>query len=438
MIREPAGLVAADLLIRQIIDTGSRAPGGASATPDDWRQVADLAVRHGLASLLFKRLKDSPARAGIPADAWENLRLAYFAATDKSMHLYRELVLVLRRLRSSDIPVIVMKGAHLAETVYGDVTLRPMHDADLLVRPADLPKAQSILFSMGWHQHLSEDIEARCKWSDHLGIFYHRGSAIEIHWTLEIPVSPFKIDVDGLWERAQPATCAGVEVLALAPEDTLLQLALHATYHHCLEHGLRPLHDVAEVVRHYGPALDWSLVVSRATGWGAEKYVGLTLQLAKSLMGAAVPDHVLEQLVPGGIDRCLLETARRATIDQVSFGRWKPQPLFDMWGAKSLGDKTKLLWQRVFLPRDEMAIKYPESEGAKHLYRYHALRFRDIARTYWLRTVVPALALAWRRAPRPRAAGAEPVDDIQSAVQRDRDIVLANWLTSRKPERSQE
>jgi hypothetical protein len=436
--KEPAYPVAAELLIRRLTATGPRAPVDVSVTPEDWRTAVEIAFHHGLAPIFFRSLKAGGGRAGVPADAWDRLRIAYFTAADRSLHLYRELRVVLESLRGLGIPVIVLKGAHLAETVYGDVALRPMYDADLMVRKADLSRTQEVLLGMGWYQHLSEDIEERCKWSDHLGIFYRRGSAIEVHWNIEVPVSPFKLDGNGFWKRAQPVVCAGVEVLALSPEDTLLQLSLHATYHHCLEHGLRPLHDVAEVVRHYGPTLDWSLVVSRATGCGAEKCVGLTLRLSKSMLGAAVPEDVMEQLVPGGIDQGLLETARRAVLGQVSFGRWTPQPLFTMWGAKSIGDRAKLFWNRVFLPRDEMAIKYPESEGAKHLHFYHLLRLRDIMRTYWRMTLLPSVALAWRRAARHRGAGPDSVEGPDAEAQRDRDIQLGDWLKSREPEKDDE
>ncbi|MBN2465613.1 nucleotidyltransferase family protein, partial [candidate division WOR-3 bacterium] len=87
----------------------------------DWNAVLNTAARNSLEPLLFKRLKESGTRAYVRPDAWNQLRLAYFESARKNLHLYRELRPVLRLLRDSDIPVIVLKGAFLAEAVYGDV-----------------------------------------------------------------------------------------------------------------------------------------------------------------------------------------------------------------------------------------------------------------------------------------------------------------------------
>jgi hypothetical protein len=177
---------------------------------------------------------------------------------------------------------------------------------------------------------------------------------------------------------------AGVEVLALSPEDLLLHLCTHACSKHCLGDGLRPLCDVSETIQRFRSELDWAEVAERAHEWGAAKHVGLMLHLARSMLGAGVPDDVLEQLVPGGIDQRILATARESVLSRTGYRQWVS--LLDILGVESLGDKVRLLWERVFLSRGEMAETYPASRNARHLYRYYALRLRDVIRTYWSHT----------------------------------------------------
>jgi hypothetical protein len=397
-----------------------RHPSSTGGEPVDWHAVATIAADHILTPLLYKRLKESDAQALVPVDVWERLRQVYVAGAIRSMRVYRELRPVLRRLRGSGIKVVVLKGMFLAEAVYGDAALRSsMADVDIMVPREELPRVQATLLDMGFGPRERKDIELLCRTTKGLAPFTRSGFTVEPHWSLFHPTSPFRTDVDGLWARACPATIAGVEVLALSPEDLLLYLCLHTSHKHSLGLGLLPFCDIAETVRHYGPRadnrpttektervkpgsgpyhqslrelcdstsdsgrgseLDWSQFTDRAREWGATRHVGLALDLARSLLGAGVPDAVLEQLVPEGIDPRILETARESVLALTGYEQWVP--LFDEFGARSFGDKARVSWRRVFLSRGEMASHYPDSRTSRHLYPYYALRLRDVVRAF--------------------------------------------------------
>jgi hypothetical protein len=370
--------------------------------------MADL---QGVAPLLFKRLKRSNAQCYVPADAWKQLRLAYFAGASMNRRLYRELGPVLRRLRSSGIPIVALKGAYLAEAVYGDVALRPMCDVDLMVPRAELPRALAVLFDLGGDYERSEHYDS-LDWTGHHHVrpVVVHDLTLEIHWTLVPPSGPVRIDAAGLWDRARPVTIAGVEVLALSPEDLLLHLCLSLGHQGFA--GLKRICDTAETIHRFRSEMDWVQVVERAREWDAPRHVGLALNLARSMLGAAVPDDVLEQLIPGGLDQRKLETAQECVIAQTNCLR--SGTLIDDWGAMSLSGKAKLSWERIFLSREDMAVMYPAARQAKHLWPYYVLRLRDVTRT---------LAAAVFRRGLPTA---------RSGMQ-GRNAALANWLRSGKP-----
>ena len=312
------------LLLRCLSD--GREPSAVSREPaTDWNEVVEVAVREHLAPLLFRRLKESDARAGVPADAWKRLRRAYFTSGDRNTRLYRELQTVLQRLCDSRVKVVVLKGAFLAEAVYGDLALRPMCDTDLLVPRAELPRAQAILLDLGYGPREREDIELLCRENTELAPFVREDSYVELHWGIEDPASSLRdkirVDTAGLWARARSATIAGVQVLALSPEDLLLHLCLHASREHGLECGLRPFCDIAETIRYYGSQLNWPQFVDRAREWDAARYAGLTLHLAKSLLAVPVPESVLGQLVPGGLDPRLLKQATECVLAEKPYER---------------------------------------------------------------------------------------------------------------------
>jgi hypothetical protein len=264
-----------------------------------------------------------------------------------------------------------------------------------MVPRADLTRAQAILLDVdGVHPKRpneearelgaqDEDIETGCGKAEHAPPVLIRDLAIELHWTIAFPTGSVRIEPGSLWDRAQPALIAGVEVLSLPPEDLLLHLCLHFCYHHgCV--GMRYLCDIAESIDRFGDKMNWPEVAERAHKWRASRYAGLALYLARNMLRAEVPGDLLERLVPGGIDQRVLEAARESVLTQTDYRQ--RVPLFLLLGARSLEDKAKLSWKRVFLSRDEMAAKYPATRGSKHFYLYYALRLRDVIRTYTFHT----------------------------------------------------
>ncbi|HTW91937.1 MAG TPA: nucleotidyltransferase family protein [bacterium] len=381
-----AGSFTEEFLLRCL--SVGREPLAVGRESIDWHAVLALADKHRLTSLLYARLGQSHSQSWVPADGWERMRRTYTASAIRSMCFQREIRTVLRSLRSSGIPVIVLKGSFLAESVYGDGALRPMADVDLMVPRANLPEVQSILLDMGFGPRARDDIDLLCRWHMELAPFSRAGFTVESHWTIANPTSPFRIDVAGLWARARPVTIAGVSALALSPEDLLLHLCLHSAHEHSLGIGLQPVCDIAETVGHYESKLDWAQVTERAREWGASRYVGLALHLTQSMLEAAVPGAVLEQLVPDGIDRRVCKTVRQYAFGRAGYERSVPLfdrfgvPFFDRFGVQSFSERVRLSWRRVFLSREEMAAKYPASRDSRCVSLYYALRARDVIRTY--------------------------------------------------------
>src|SRR5256714_9038363 len=115
----------------------------------DWDALAREAVRHGVAALVHARLEDNDC--GAPQAVRQVLKASHLRTGLENLRLLTRLGSLLRRWQARGIDVIVLKGAHLAQSVYGDPALRPMGDADLLLRRADLDGASALLRESGWH-----------------------------------------------------------------------------------------------------------------------------------------------------------------------------------------------------------------------------------------------------------------------------------------------
>jgi|SRR2546422_3654964 len=381
----------------------------------DWDEVIRESARQGITPLFYKRLRAADPGAVVPARVTGLLREFSIGSALKSLRLYHELSEILDALRSEEIPVIVLKGAYLAECVYGDKALRPMRDLDLMVRRCDLSRAEAKLVEMGYRQRPEPYAEWDYSASAHLHPLTKPGGVvIEIHWTIESPTEPFAIDVEGLWGRARPAKIAGVDVLVLSPEDLLLHLCVHTAFHHQLVLGLRGCWDILETIRHFGKAIDWEQLQRRARRWGVAKYVCLTLHLAKELVGAAVPAEALAGLEPSGLEPRLIALARAEILGQTTTVPVSAR-FAQMWGSSRILEKASLLVKTVFPTKKSLGRMYPACRGPRWLYLYYPVRWRDLLRQYG-----PS---AWQMARRD--------ENVTALVRREHErAILMNWLKS--------
>ena len=264
---------------------------------DTWLQVLQLARRYGIFPLLYQRLIRERATLLLPTFIYQPIRAAYFQTLAENSRRYATLAQVLAALRSSDIPVILLKGAYLAEHIYQDIGLRPMADFDLLVPRLDLLQTLEILRGAGfepYHEYIEEVDNAL---SHHAPAIIKNGLVLEMHWDLVDPDSPLQTDLPGLWQRAMPVQLQdGSQALALAPLDLLLYLCVHTSYGHIFHSQIYSLCDIREVLAVLGGQIDWQAFIVAVDSWNARKGVYLALSLASELLGADVPPEVLTAL----------------------------------------------------------------------------------------------------------------------------------------------
>jgi hypothetical protein len=380
-----------------------------------WDIIIQQALKHHLAPLLYHRFNTHGLDATIPPKVLQKLQDIYLASMVRNTRLLHELAQVLTILQNNNIPLIGLKGVHLAETIYDDVALRLMDDIDLLVKKSDLATVRENLQEMGYNPIRHFWIEAETASYDGLPAFTKAEAVpIEIHWNIEAPTSPFKIDIDELWHRAQPVTIAGVKMLALCPEDLLLHLCLHAAYHHQFEHGLRALCDINETIRRYGDEINWEQVWLSARRRGASKPVYLTLYFARELLGTTVPKEVLHSLEPEDLDTELMTWVRA----QILTDRASNPPIYNLarvWSAKRLQDKARILLKSIFPSPEVMATMYPVPPNSKRIYLFYPARLKDLLFRYgWI---------IWRLLRQEEKA-------IALAEQEDQQFALRDWMAS--------
>lgn len=108
----------------------------------NWNYLVDVAKRSKIVPLFFNNLRKNRLEILLPNQIRSELEKVYFAIGLQNTCYFRELKGILNTFSIDGIDFIVLKGAALAEEVWGNVALRQMSDIDILVRKKDLVAAE--------------------------------------------------------------------------------------------------------------------------------------------------------------------------------------------------------------------------------------------------------------------------------------------------------
>jgi hypothetical protein len=223
-----------------------------------WNELLDDAEYHGLETLLAAHIRTAGVQ--IPAAASDRLKARSVQQSHALAVRTRVVLECLSALEQAGIPVLVLKGAALAQLVYADPLLRPMHDVDMLVPATAAPLAWGVLHDLGFsasgpaigpsHHHL----RAASRTLDGATI------TVELHTNL-FARTPFvaPLSHQDLCGASQPFEWNGLTVRTLGCADMLWHVYAHAFAINVFCRGVRLISvaDVMHVTEAWLDAIDW-------------------------------------------------------------------------------------------------------------------------------------------------------------------------------------
>ena len=261
----------------------------------DWVWLLGAAEQNGMAPLLYWHL-NRLAPAAVPGAVLDDLRQRFLANARRTLLLTGELLRLLPLFAGHGIRAIPFKGPTLAAYAYGNVALRHFMDLDLLIAPADLPRARQLLAAEGYRSELSLAPDQEDAYLASIGQlpFVTEGGTclVELHARIAPRAFHFPLGPERLWARLRPLSLGGREIHTLAGEDLLLVLCAHGAKH--LWASLGWVCDVAELLR-AGPAMNWAAVMEEARSLRCVRILLLGLVLAHDLLQAPMPEDLLGQ-----------------------------------------------------------------------------------------------------------------------------------------------
>ncbi|MGD2147174.1 MAG: nucleotidyltransferase family protein [Anaerolineae bacterium] len=377
-----------------------RCPLAAEATADRaWERLIALARREGVAPLLYHGTRP-PAPGLLPDWVLEELHLDYVRTARKNTLWFTGLEEALRLLAQQGVPVILLKGAALAEGLYGNLALRPMADIDLLVHERHVPLALESLSDLGYRYSGDSNLQPQDVHANQLML---RGpepiaALIEVHWALFwFPYYQRSVSDEWLWSTARAVRVGDVSALALGPEALLLHLCGHLLHHYGGDGGpfrLLWIHDVVEFIQRHGCEVDWEMLIEQARDSDLVLALRQVFDQLADEWGAPIPAEVLGRLraqVPAATE---VRARSWLAATNVSMRRY---PMASLAALPDWRSKTAYLWNDLLFPSRAFMV------------RRYAIRHPLLVPLYYPHRWISGLAreLALRRATSPPGAPPE-------------------------------
>jgi hypothetical protein len=258
---------------------------------------------NGVSSIVAHSLITIFGKDNIPSH-W---KFEYESVEEKITSYMDELETVAALLDKHNIKLLALKNSGITKGLYPHYGSCPMGDVDVLVSKNVFRQAHEILTIAGYKLKFRSPLE-----EDNIEAAEHGGGAeysVQLadgkHLWFELQWRP----VAGRW--IQPGqepkaddlidcskAISGSKVRLLAPEDNLLQVALHTAKHSYVRApGFRLHTDVDRIVTEEN--IDWDIFVSKVLKLKLKTSVYISLCMAKVLLDSPIPPQVLTKIKPG-------------------------------------------------------------------------------------------------------------------------------------------
>ena len=287
-----------------------------------WKLFTGLAVRHGVAALVWQNITDLGLTGCVPETERILLEGLRFKSIARVSWITETAAGVTSLLEQEGIKVVLLKGLALEHTVYGSRGLRQMSDADLLVAPSDALRARDILVREGFrsmplksplYRHIILDL------GNHLPELHRGGISVDLHYRLFGPEGEEMV-VRAI-EESEMIVSGDRFFRVLPPLTSFLALVSHIYKHEIKgEFQLRLWTDIYLLLQRYGGSILVPGLPAAAEKAGIPAEARIVLTVMEQVWGVTIPEAMRaredEELAKAG--RFLDDLAHPGSVEPVS------------------------------------------------------------------------------------------------------------------------
>jgi len=257
----------------------------------EWERFSDLAVRNGIAAFIIENIIENNLQHLLPAEELNKLQAFRNKTLARVTFLNVTAAEISGTLAKHGIKTVLLKGAALEATVYGNKGLRQMNDIDILVSEDRSIEAWDILRCCGYEDRpLKSPLYKKIvtELGNHLPELHARGISVDIHHSL-FQKHARQLTARGI-EEALPVDVCGVRCYVLPPRLAFLGMIKHIQKHGVKgEFQVRLYLDLFLLLKHNREQILCPVLAEEAEEAGISKDLSAVLYLLTYYFKADIP-----------------------------------------------------------------------------------------------------------------------------------------------------
>lgn len=325
----------------------------------NWNQLIEKTSRHGVMPLFYKSLNNINC---VSRHNLYKLKSKFLDNLKKNILLARELQEVLVLFDQHEIAAIPFKGATLAISVYGNLSLRQFSDLDILVNERDFIKAKNLLINReyysndNWFFNEKQEVSFIQSMGEHSFVNKEKQVDIDLHIRLVAGyLFNLSANLDYFWERIETVSILDRQVATFKAEENLIYLCIHGTK--SFWEKLIWICDVAELINKNND-LNWHDLLKKSEELGCLRMLLLGCFLANNLLSTKLPPEIIDQIDRDQhinylaliVEQKLKDEIQYPCVDEYTLANL----LFHIRALDKLSDRLIYIWQyllvRIFYP----------------------------------------------------------------------------------------
>ena len=278
------------LLLDAALFDGDRATNAFRA----WRSSVQLEAEFSRGSYrLLPLVYHNMLQLGVRDPLMGRLKGVYRRSWYETHQLFHRTQPLVKQLADAGIDVMLLKGAPLALSYYGNVALRPMADLDVAIPQHRLDDTLGIMRRLDWRFSADPDGDM-VRFRHAVQCFGPDGTEVDLHWRVMYEISGDTGDA-AFWASSEALDFMGTVVRQPDPTHTLLLIVVHGIRWN-LETPVRWIPDALAVLRTRGADIDWDRLLALATQHRVTYRLGLGLTYLARTTDAAIPARILGRI----------------------------------------------------------------------------------------------------------------------------------------------
>jgi len=223
--------------------------------------LLNLAISNGVLPLVYAQLKkheDFAFHKVFQKHAQDIHKLNFFMSS--------QLLQLVFLLKQEAITILPIKGPLLSQHAYGNISMRPFSDLDVLVEVKNLVKVANVLLSLGYEAE--KDIQAFShpfileSFSDLSFVHPVTGLIIELHWKLLKSANAGLGNIENLFTNSISLPFQNTSLQSLPLEEEFLYLCVHGAKHRF--ERIEWMNDLNLLYERYEDTYDWQKLLRLA------------------------------------------------------------------------------------------------------------------------------------------------------------------------------